>query len=69
MTGGRVRNDVLFRWDPEYEDFDIEDRCNEENSLKGSDSFSFDRLLVQGLNHSGIITRQTYTSTRPVLVP
>jgi hypothetical protein len=69
ITRSRVRNHILLRWNPEWNDFDIVDSCNKEQSLKGKNRRSLDRMLVDGIDNTGIVAGEANRRSLPLLMP
>jgi len=64
-----IRHDILFRWDPEWEDFNIIDCRNEKYALKRDNCWALDGVFINRINNTRIITGKTDFPSSPALVP
>jgi hypothetical protein len=69
ITRCRVSNHILLRWNPEWDDLNVVNSCNKEQSLEGKNRRSLNRMLVDCINDTGIIAGEADRRSLPLVMP
>jgi len=60
---------ILFRWDPEWEDLNVINCGDEEYPLKRDNHWTFDRMFVNCINNTRVVTGKMDFSPSPYFMP
>jgi hypothetical protein len=64
-----ISNHILLRWNPEWDNLDVVDRRNEEQTLAGKNCWSLDPTLVESVDNTRIFAGEADDRPLPFVLP